>query len=221
MCNKIIDNGNFCADDWQKIHFLQKPACSICFHPFEFKVDEEMTCAACLQRRPSYFKAISAINYDENSKILITNFKYFDQISIAKYFAQTMLNQAKDIMPDIDIICPVPLHKLRLIKRRYNQAALLTKNLSKLSGKKTILDLLIRTKNVKPQASLRKKSRQRNVIGIFALNKKYLEEIKEKNILLIDDVITTGATLEACSRVLKKAKIGRVYVLTIAKTVIR
>lgn len=221
ICNKIITKGSFCADDWQKLHFLQKPACTICFHPFEFKVDDKMICAVCAQKRPSYFKAISVLSYDENSKILITKFKYFDQTQLAKYFSETMFKQAEEIFLTIDFICPVPLHKFRLIKRKYNQAALLAKNLSKLSNKKVILDLLVRTKNIRPQASLNKKSRQKNILGVFAVNKKYLEQIKGKNILLVDDVITTGATAEACAKVLNKAKVEKVYLLTMAKTVIK
>ena len=78
ICNKIISGGSFCVEDWNKLHFLQKPACNICFQPFEFKVDDEMLCGKCLQKRPEYFKALAVLNYDETSKALVTKFKYFD-----------------------------------------------------------------------------------------------------------------------------------------------
>jgi ComF family protein len=219
ICNQIIDNGNFCAKDWSELHFLQKPACNICFQPFEFRIDDEALCGKCLQKRPKYFKAISVWAYNEQSRIIIARFKYYDQINLAKYFSELMLKQAQEIFPEIDFIVPIPLHKLRIIKRKYNQAAILAKNIAKLSDKKLILDLLVRTKNNQPQASLDQRMRHKNVRGIFRTKEKYLTKIKGKNILLIDDVITTGATIESCAQELKSAKANRIYTLTLAKTI--
>jgi len=219
ICNQIITDGNFCAKDWNELHFLQKPACNICFQPFEFKIDDEMVCGKCLQKRPEYFKAVAVLGYNENSKIIITRFKYYDQINLAKYFAELMFKEMQEILPDIDFIAPIPLHKLRIIKRKYNQAALLAKNITIFSNKKLILDLLVRTKNNQPQAKLSQKMRRRNVAGIFKTKEKYLTEVRGKNVLLIDDVITTGATAESCAQELKRAGVNKVYVLTLAKTI--
>ena len=218
ICNKIISGGSFCIKDWNRLHFLQKPACDICFQPFEFKVGDQMVCGKCLQKRPKYFKALAVLNYDETSKTLITKFKYFDQTNLAKYFAELMFKQAKEILSNIDFVAPVPLHKFRIIKRKYNQSALLAKNIGVLSDKKVLVDLLIRTKNNKPQALLSQKARKKNVAGIFTVRKKYSEEIRGKSILLIDDVITTGATMESCCKALKQYDISKIYVLTLAKT---
>ena len=218
ISNKIISGGNFCVKDWNDLHFLQTPACNICFQPFEFKVDDQMICGKCLQKRPEYFKALAVLNYNETSKTLITKFKYFDQTNLAKYFAELMFKQAQEILPNIDFIVPIPLHKFRIIKRKYNQSALLAKNIGVLSDKKVLLDLLIRTKNSKPQALLSQKRREKNVAGIFKVKERYSTAIKGKNILLIDDVITTGATVESCCKVLKKFGTNKVYVLTLAKT---
>ena len=131
-----------------------------------------------------------------------------------------MFKQAKEILPDIDFIAPIPLHKFRIIKRKYNQSALLAKNIGILSDKKVLVDLLVRTKNNKPQALLSQKARKKNVLGIFQVKEQYSAAIKGKNILLIDDVITTGATVESCCMVLKKYGVSRIYVLTLAKTTI-
>ncbi|MFT6258906.1 MAG: ComF family protein [Rickettsiales bacterium] len=179
-----------------------------------------MVCGACLQKRPSYFKALAVLRYDQISGELITKFKYFDQINLTKYFSKLMFQKAEEIIDDIDFIVPVPLHKLRIIKRKYNQSALLAKSISLFADKKPILDLLIRTKNNKPQASLNREKRLKNVESIFKVREKYLEKIKGKNILLIDDVKTTGATIESCSKILKKEKVNRIYILTLAKTTI-
>lgn len=220
VCDKIIADGHFCTHDWKKIQFLHYPACEICFWPFGFEVEGKILCAACIKDPPLYFKSICVLKYDEFSKALITKFKYSDKTYIAKYFADLMFNQAREILPGIDIIAPVPLHKLRLMKRKYNQAALIANHFAKLSGKKIINDLLIRVKNTKAQSGLNKKLRSKNIAGAFVLNKKYLPEILGKNILLIDDVITTGATIDACSRVLKKGKVDKVYVVTLAKRIL-
>ena len=221
ICDKIISEGYFCIDDWKKIRFLHKPACEICFWPFMFEVEGQIRCANCIKDPPVYFKSISVLKYDEFSKSLITKFKYSDKTYIARYFADLIFGYGKEILPDIDFIAPVPLHKLRLITRRYNQAALIANHFAKLSGKKIINDLLVRTKNTKAQATLNKKLRGKNIVGVFTLNKKYQQHIKGKNILLIDDVITTGATINSCSKVLKKSGVNKVYVLTLAKTVLK
>ncbi len=177
-----------------------------------------MICGKCLQKRPEYFKALAVLNYDEASKTLIAKFKYFDQTNLAKYFAELMFKQAEEILPDIDFIAPIPLHKFRIIKRKYNQSALLAKNIGVLSDKKVLLDLLVRIKNNKPQALLSQKARKKNVAGIFKVKEKYSATIKGRNILLIDDVITTGATVESCCKVLKKCGVNKIYVLTLVKT---
>ena len=121
ICNKIIAGGSFCVEDWNKLHFLQKPACDICFHPFEFEVEDQTICGQCLQKKPEYFKALAVLKYDEDSKVLITKFKYFDQTNLAKYFAELMFKQAEEILFDVDFIAPIPLHKFRIIKRKYYQ----------------------------------------------------------------------------------------------------
>lgn len=219
-CNKIIADGEFCADDWKALCFLQKPACNICFSPFEFHVADDAICGSCAQNRPEYFKAISVLKYDEFSGKLISNFKYFDQTHLTKYFSKIMNEAAQHVLPDIDYIAPVPLHKFKIIKRKYNQSALLAKQIAFLNNKKLLLNLLIRSKNSKAQAGLQKNQRLKNVVGIFRINQKFLDKVKDKNILLIDDVITTGATVNQCAKVLKKSGVNRVYVLTLAKTVI-
>lgn len=220
ICNQIISEGYFCAEDWSKIHFLQKPACNICFQPFKFATNDQMLCASCIKKPPIYNKAISVIKYDQSSKKLITKFKYGDQTYISKYFSSLMYKNAHDIIYDIDFITPVPLSKLKMIRRKFNQSALIAQNFAKISNKKIIFDLLIKTRNTKAQAQLNKKLRSKNIFGSFSCNEKYRQMIFNKNILLIDDVITTGSTINACSKILKQFGVNKIYVLTLAKTVL-
>jgi ComF family protein len=218
ICNKIIANGYFCGEDFSKLRFISKPNCNICGHPFEFEVDKNALCASCISSKPRYDKAISVFKYDEFSKDFIFSFKYKDQINLAGFFAKLMCNSVKEIMDDVDFVTPVALHKKRLKSRKYNHSALLAKHFSKMSKVSLIINLLIRNKNTKPQASLSKIGRKRNIEAAFHLNNKYLDRIKGKNILIIDDVITTGATIDNCCKVLRRAKVGKIYVLTLAKT---
>lgn len=159
------------------------------------------------------------MKYDEYSKALIIKFKYFDQTYMAKYFAILIKNQLQNLINNIDYIAPVPLHKLKLIKRRYNQSAILAKKLAKITNLPVITDLLKRSINTKSQSSLDKELRKSNVNKAFIFNKKYQKQIFGKNILLIDDVITSGATINSCSKILNKAGVSKVYVATIAKTI--
>lgn len=220
ICNKIIANGYFCAKDFSGLRFLTDPACAICFQPFEFEQGDGACCAACLAKKPKYERAIAVMRYDEISKKFIFSFKYFDRIDLSKFFAKLMLNQAKEMIMLADFIVPIPLHKKRLGQRKYNHSALIAKDLAKLTKIKLIYDLVTRKRNTKSQSSLSKIGRSQNIKGAFAFNEKYLSKVKGKNILLIDDVITTGATINECCKVLKKAGIRKIFVLTLAKTVI-
>ena len=221
ICNQIIADGYFCHSDFNKLHYISKPACKICSYPFEFEIDNEMLCPKCLGKKPPYSKALSIFRYDEISKKFIGNLKYRDNSHLAKDFAQIIYNHSQEILKNnINFIIPVPLHKKRLRKRKYNQSALIVKYLSQLTNITAIYDLLIRVKDTVPQTTLNKNLRAKNISGAFILNKKFAEIIKERNILLIDDVVTSGATIEACSKILLKAKVNKIYVITLAKTVL-
>jgi ComF family protein len=126
----------------------------------------------------------------------------------------------EEFIIDIDLICAVPLYKKRLKKRKYNQALLLAKSIAKKYQIKLIPDLLIRIKGGKYQIGLNKTARINNVKNAFKINDKYLSKIKNKNILIIDDVVTTGATIDNCSKILKKSGCKNVFAAVIAKRIL-
>ena len=158
----------------------------------------------------------SAVIYDENSKKLILDFKFFDHLENKSLLANWLLLAGKDIFKEgVDLLIPVPLHFSRLLKRKYNQSAVLCDALSKLSHIPANYKALKKTKHTLPQVSCNGKQRLKNVRNAFDVI--HPEMVKNKRIVLIDDVFTTGSTLKECARVLKKAGAKSVDALTIAR----
>lgn len=218
-CEKIISSdGLFCFDCWPKLQFISEPKCAVCSYPFEFQ-GLNLLCGKCLEKKPSFDKAIAIFRYNHILRRVVSSLKFRDQTFLAQKFAKLLFDKSKNEIADCDFIIAVPLHVKRLKKRRFNQSVLLAKNLQKLAPQKEFYcDFLIRTKATKPQMELKKKDRESNLKNVFAVNEKYREMVRGKKIILLDDVFTTGATLENCAKVLKKHGAKKVVVLTIAKT---
>lgn len=220
-CNKFVGTqGSLCTDCWEDINYLSDPCCDICGIPFEFNIEQGALCGACIAHKPSYDKARSVFLYDDNSRSLITSFKYGDKTQNAVSFAKWLERVGKEFFEEADIVAPVPLHRFKLFLRRYNQSVLITNALKLPKNANLINKLLVRNKYTSPQAGLTTKQRILNVKGAFKVNLRYNEEVKGKVIVLVDDVMTTGSTVEICSRVLKKQGAKKVYILTVARTVI-
>jgi len=216
LCNSIVD-GSICGECWSNVNFISEPYCEICHLPFEYEIGDSH-CLDCVKRPPAYDKAYSVFVYDELSRAIITRFKYGDAIHFLPHLAKILHTKTQHIKADF--IIPVPLHYKRLVARRYNQAGLLASGLGKLSKRYALLDGLIRTKNTPPQAGLVRKERNRNIVDAFAVNPKHRHILKGKTVILVDDVMTTGATIQECAKVLKASGAEKVYSVTIARTVI-
>lgn len=222
LTGEIVDaHGALSASAWSALNFIQNPLCNTCGLPFSFidndNVDEDMLCANCIEHPPLFDKARAALTYDDTSRTLLLKFKHGDQLHLAKSFAPFLTNLKTQHFPDADIITPVPLHPWRLLKRRYNQSALLAQNLiQKENDSLYVPDLLIRTKHTAMQSGAIAK-RKKNVSKAFALNPAHNDTVTGKNILLIDDVYTTGSTVNACAKALKKAGAAKIYVLCVAR----
>jgi ComF family protein len=219
-CNKIITKSSFCANHWKEVEFITDPYCQICHLPFEYKINDRQICASCIAKRPYYKKLVAICKYNDIIAGIISRFKFFDQSYLAKKLCPLFYPKLDEFISKIDLIIPVPLHKNRLKVRKYNQSLLLAKFIAKKYNIKFVPDLLIRIKEGKNQIGLNKNARIRNVASAFIINDKYLELIKGKNILLIDDVVTTGATIDNCSKILVKSKSGDVFVAVIAKRIL-
>ena len=221
-CAEIISkDALFCSHCWPKLQFITDPKCKICSYPFEVEITHmQPLCANCLVKTPSYDKVITLFGYNKIIKKVIGDFKYRDQSFLAKKFAKILFDKFKKEIAGCDLIVAVPLHPNRLKTRKFNQAVLLAKNLVKfLPESKFHPDLLFRIKDTAPQVNLKKEERKKNLKRGFLINQKYRDLVRDKKVLLIDDVMTTGATLENCAKELKRRKAKEVVVLVIAKTV--
>lgn len=220
-CNEQVgEQGALCGECWNGLQFLGSPCCDSCGQPFQYDIGNGAKCAGCMAKAPSYDKARAAFRYDDASGKLITAFKYSDRTHGANAYAAWLARAGRELIEKSDMLVPVPLHRYRLFTRRYNQAALLSASLRKQCGLPHMPDLMRRVRHTKPQASLTRKERRRNVRGAFIVAPKHADTVRGKSVLLIDDVTTTGATVEACAKALKKAGAAQVFVLTLAKTVV-
>lgn len=216
---RVPMHGTLCIPCWQKIQFISDPMCHCCGLPFDYEIGNEALCGACLFERPPYAKARAAFRYDEHSKRLVTRFKYSDQTHLAHVYSAWLAKAAGEMIMQTDIIIPVPLHYFRFVNRRFNQSALLAHALSKKTKIKHMQSILKRKRNTISQTGLTRKQREKNVKGAFSMSSRAKKIIKGKNILLVDDVMTTGSTIEQCAKILLKGGAMQVNVLTLARAI--
>lgn len=210
---------SFCLDCFAKLQLITAPHCSHCGVPFEYDLGHDAVCAACLHEPPRYTAARAAMHYDDYSRGLITRLKYGDHSELVPALAQQLRRAGGELTAQADWLVPVPLHSRRLRERKFNQSALLAFALSDVTGVAVMADGLLRVEDTPPQASLTRKQRLENVKKAFRVNHKRAALLRGVRVLLIDDVMTTGATIDACSKVLLGAGVTNVYVLTVARTV--
>lgn len=218
ICKKrVLFTHGLCSECFSKIHFICRPYCEICGKPFEFDIPEETRCGACCKKNPIFTKARSAFIYDSFSAKLILPFKHSDHLELAPLLTNLLYRAGRDLFSETDLIIGVPLHRFRHIKRKYNQADVLAKRLAEKSHIPYHSTILTRKRATISQGHMKAAERKRNVAGAFGIKNKHL--IKDKNILLIDDVFTTGATINECSKILLKNGAAKVFVLTLARVV--
>lgn len=219
-CGATVDGGGaLCAACWPLLRFIGPPQCAGCGFPFEFDQGDDAYCAACLAHPPPYDSARAVFAYDDNSRDPLLAFKHADRTDVTPAFARMLETVAGNLFDRIDLIVPVPLHRTRLISRRYNQAALLAQALGRRTGKSCQSDLLVRRRKTPSQGGLSGAARRRNVAGAFAVRERSLEDVAHRSILLIDDVFTTGATIEACSKALRSAGAREIHAVTLARVI--
>ena len=188
-----------------KIQFISDPVCPRCGSPLPASpgAGPDWPCGACRRERPAFDRARAVFLYDEESRSLILDFKHGDRVELAPAFAQWLGRVGGFLLEEADIVVPVPLHWTRRLSRRYNQAAELARGLSKDTAAIYAPDVLIRKRRTVSQGRRTRRGRSRNVAGAFRVAKHWEARLNGVRALLIDDVLTTGATANACAKALK------------------
>jgi ComF family protein len=218
-CRKRVGaHGLLCGDCWAKIDFIVPPLCSRLGVPLPYDTGEPSLSAAAIADPPVYDRARAAARYSSTMRDLIQSFKYGDRHEGVPLFGRWMAAAGAELLADADMIVPVPLYRSRLWSRRFNQSAMLAQGVGKLTGVPVDCFLLARVKRTPSQVGLTAAQRRKNVAGAFRVTAAK-SALREKRIVVVDDVITTGATAEACARVLKRAGAARVDVLALARAV--
>jgi ComF family protein len=222
ISGELVDiSGHLNAETWQSLEFLDAPWCEICGMPFEHSAGRNVEigklCGPCIGKTPRFDSARAPLVYDENSRPLVIGFKNGSRQEMLDQFAKWMVRVGRKQLDHADIIMPVPLHWRRLISRRYNQSALLGLAISKQTGIPFEAGCLLRKRATPSQAGRSVKDRRRNMAGAFIIRDE--GNIKGRNIVLIDDVFTTGATVSACTRLLKRAGAKQVHIITLCRVV--
>jgi len=214
-----LETGGIEGDIWAEVKFLDEPCCHICGFPFEFDEGKKSLCGRCVIKQPAYDMARAGFIYDDVSRGLVLGFKHGGRTEGLHMFAGHMRRAGRKCLESADYIVPVPLHVSRRIKRRYNQSAILARALAKISHPHFDPDILMRHRATATQGGRSASGRRRNVQGAFKVREAAIERVKGAKIVVIDDVMTTGATLESCSRTLKRAGASHVSALTLARVV--
>lgn len=219
-CGTVVaGDGALCPPCWGRLAFIGAPHCARCGLPFAFEVAPDALCGDCVRHEPVFGQARAALRYDDASRPLVLAFKHGDGTHAAPALGRWMAQAAGDLARDAELIVPVPLHRLRLFRRRYNQSALLARAVARLVDRPAAAGMLVRRRRTPSQGGLSRSGRIANVRGAFAIAGGRAPELRDRKVLLVDDVMTTGATLSECARVLRRAGAARVDLLTLARVV--
>ncbi len=219
-CASVVSGQpGFCSACWPQLVFLSGPACTQCALPFEYAVPPGTRCGQCLAQPPHWSRAAAVWQFEGPARAAILALKYRDRTQVVPQLVPLMARAGRDLLADC-VLVPVPLHRWRMAHRTFNQSALLAIALGRMSGCDVQLRVLERVRATQPQQGLDRAARQANVRAAFALNPRFAARIRGRNVTLIDDVYTTGATLDACARVLLRHGARDIRILTLARVVV-
>ena len=215
---EVSAHNEMCGSCWRSLNFITAPLCELCGFLFAHGLSAGSSlCGGCMRHTPNFDLARSVLSYNDASRRLVLGLKYGDRSEGMRTYAKWLAGTAGSAVNGADAVVPVPLHPLRLFRRRYNQAGLIARALARELGCRFDTGSLYRKKSTPSQAGLSRSKRFKNVRAAFAVRKGSKDAISGSHLVLVDDVMTTGATVETCARVLKRAGAARVSVLTLTR----
>ena len=216
---RIGEHGLICGACFAEIDFIAAPLCDRLGVPLLYETGGPNLSASAIANPPAYDRARAAAHYSATMRDLIQSFKYRDRHEGLPLFGRWLVKAGQELLEEADILVPVPLYRARLWSRRFNQSALLAQQTGRLSGVAVDCFVLKRVRATASQVGLTAKQRKRNVAGAFRPDPAGKQRIKGKRVIVVDDVITTGATVEACAKTLRRGGATHVDVLALARAV--
>jgi ComF family protein len=218
-CREPVHGEGVCAACWAKLSFIAPPFCPRLGIPFVYDPGPELLSMEAIANPPAYQRARAAVRYDDVARTLVHALKYQDRTDLAPAMGRWMARAGKELLDEADVLVPVPLHWRRGWSRRYNQSGALAHVISRQSGVTLAAESLRRVRATEQQIGLSRARRASNVQGAFRVAADRMADIQGRQVILVDDVLTTGATVDACARALLRAKAAQVDVLTFARVV--
>ncbi|MEW5963342.1 MAG: ComF family protein [Pseudomonadota bacterium] len=212
----LADHDSLCAACWREITFLRPPLCDRLGIPLPYDIGGTAVSAAAIADPPVYDRARAVAAYDGAMRRLIHDLKFRDRHDARRLLGRWLAEAGGALLADADLLVPVPLYRFRLLVRRFNQSAILAGEVARRSGVATMPDGLVRVRRTASQVGLSREEREANVRGAFVVAPAAAARVVGRRVVLVDDVITTGATVSACARELKRAGAARVDVLALA-----
>ncbi|WP_336055483.1 ComF family protein [Nitratireductor sp. CH_MIT9313-5] len=215
--NLVAAPGTLCATCWKSLRFFERPWCPVYGTPFEHEMHDEHLSAEAIANPPPFDSARSAVSYTSIAQHLVRGLKFGDRTDLAPWMARWMHRVGEDQFVNDPLVVPIPLHRSRFMKRRFNQSAELGRALAKRAGLEFAPQMLIRKRMTRQQVGLKAAQRLKNVQGAFLVPDEAKAFLARRSVVLVDDVYTTGATVFAAAKALRRGGAGGVHVLTFAR----
>ena len=215
----LLENGAICPACWSGLDLICEPRCDVSGLPFSYDPGGGARSPAVLADPPEYDRARFAARFDGVARELVHLLKYRDRLEVSRPLGVLMAHAGTDLLREADFVVPVPLYPMRLWRRRFNQSALLANSVADRTGISVRHNILRRVRPTRPQVGLTANQRRHNVSGAFSIADAVRQDVAGRHIVLIDDVITTGATVNACAQALRAGCAEGVDVLAFARVV--